>query len=115
MKSERVQAILVLEDPVFSAHAEQLAELANRRRIPTVLGNRYLVEAGGLMSYGVIYEDLWGRAGGYVDKILRGAHPGDLAIEQPYEYDLVINLRTARALRLTIPQAILVRANLVIE
>lgn len=115
MKSDGVQAVLVLEDPVFSANAADLVELANRRRIPAVLGNRYFAEAGGLMSYGVIYEDLWRRAAGYVDKILRGATPAELPIEQPYQYDLVINLRTARALRLTIPPALLVRANLVIE
>jgi putative tryptophan/tyrosine transport system substrate-binding protein len=115
MKADGAQAVLVLEDPVFAAHAARLAELANRRRIPAIMGNRYFVEAGGLMSYGVIYEDLWRRAAGYTDKILRGAYPGELPIEQPSQYELAINMRTARALRLTIPQSINIRANLVVD
>jgi putative ABC transport system substrate-binding protein len=108
-------ALWVIEDPVFGAHAAQLVQLAAKHRLPAMWGNRLFVEAGGLMTYGLVYEDLWRRSGAYVDRILRGAKPGDLPIEQPNKFDLVINMKTAKALGLTIPQSILARADQLIE
>jgi putative ABC transport system substrate-binding protein len=84
-------------------------------RLPTMHGSRDYVEAGGLMSYGVNFTDQFRRAAGYVDRILRGAKPADLAVEQPTKFDLVINLKTAKVLGLTIPESFLLRADEVIE
>jgi putative tryptophan/tyrosine transport system substrate-binding protein len=84
-------------------------------RLPTMLGNREYVETGGLISYAANYPDLFRRAGDYVDKILRGAKPGDLPIEQPIKFDLVINLTTAKALGLKVSETFLARADQVIE
>jgi putative tryptophan/tyrosine transport system substrate-binding protein len=89
--------------------------LALAARLPTSYANREAVEAGGLMSYGPNQADLYRRAGDYVDKILRGAKPGDIPVEQPRKFDLVINLTTVKALRLTIPESFLLRADEVIE
>jgi len=108
-------ALLALQDPVFAEHASRMVQLAGRHRLPAMWGNRLWVEAGGLMTYGLVSEDLWRRAASYVDRILKGAKPGDLPIEQPNKFDLVINMRTAKALGLTIPQAILTRADQLIE
>jgi putative ABC transport system substrate-binding protein len=115
MARERAEGVLVIVDPVFSFHRVQLAELAGRSRLPAAYTNRQPVEAGGLMSYGPSFPDLWHRAAGYVDRILKGAKPGDLPFEQPTKYELVINLRTARALGLTIPQSVILWADQVIE
>jgi len=92
-----------------------MAELAAKHRLPGVYSWREAVDAGGLLSYGPDFRDLSRRAATYVDKILKGAKPGDLPIEQPTKYDLVINLKTAKALGLTIPQTLLLRADQVIE
>jgi putative tryptophan/tyrosine transport system substrate-binding protein len=89
--------------------------LAMAARLPTMHGAREYVEAGGLMSYGPNFPDLFRRAGDYVDKILRGAKPGDLPVEQPTKFDLIINLTTAKALRLEVPSTLLARADEVIE
>jgi putative ABC transport system substrate-binding protein len=115
MARERVDGLLVIVDSVFSFHRAQLVDLAARSRLPAAYTNRQPVEAGGLMSYGPSFADLWHRAAGYVDRILKGAKPGDLPFEQPTKYELVVNLKTARALGITIPQSVILRADQVIE
>ena len=115
MTKERVGALLVVADSMFIFHRTRLADLAARSRLPAAYGNRADVEAGGLMSYGPSFRDLWRRAAGYVDKILKGAKPSDLPVEQPTKFELVINLKTAKALGLTIPQSLLARADEVIQ
>jgi putative ABC transport system substrate-binding protein len=115
MAKERADGILVIVDPVFSLHRTQLAALAARSRLPAAYTNRQLVEAGGLMAYGPSFRDLWWRAAMYVDKILKGAKPADLPVEQPTKFELVINLKTAKALGLTIPPALVQRADEVIQ
>jgi putative ABC transport system substrate-binding protein len=115
MAKERVGALLVVADSVFNFHRARLTDLAARSRLPTMYGIRENVEAGGLMSYGASVPDLYRRAAGYVDKILKGAKPADLPVEQPTKFELVINLKTAKALGLTIPQSLLLRADQVIE
>ena len=92
-----------------------MAELANRRRLPTMFGLKAAVEAGGLMSYGPDYDYFFEHAAIYVDKILRGAKPSELPVEQASKFELVINLKTAKALGLTIPPSLLLRADQVIE
>jgi putative ABC transport system substrate-binding protein len=94
---------------------KRIADLALKHRLPTALGAREYVDAGGLFSYAVNYSDQFRRAASYVDRILRGARPGDLPVEQPTTFELVINLKTAKVLGLTIPQSLLQRANQVIE
>ena len=115
MAKERAGALLVLTDAMFSAHGGRLADLAAKSRLPATYTTRLPVESGGLMSYGPSFSDLWRRAAGYVDKILKGAKPADLPVEQPTKFELVINLKTAPALSLTIPQTLLLRADQVIE
>ena len=115
MTRERAAALLVLADPMTFHHRARLAELAARRRLPAMYGVRGYVEAGGLMSYWAHQAEIYGRAASYVDRILRGAPPGDLPIEQPTRFELVINLKTARTLGLTIPPSLLLRADEVIE
>jgi putative ABC transport system substrate-binding protein len=115
MARERVDGLLVIVDSVFSFHRAQLVDLAARSRLPAAYTNRQPVEAGGLMSYGPSFADLWHRAAGYVDRILKGAKPGDLPFEQPTKYELVVNLKTAKAFGLTIPQSVILRADQVIE
>ena len=107
--------VLMLESPFFTTHRARLAELALRSRLPAVYGQKEYVEAGGLISYGTDFQDLWRRAATYVDKIFKGVSPGDLPIEQPTRFELVINLKTAKALGLTIPPSLLARADQVIE
>jgi putative ABC transport system substrate-binding protein len=115
-KKNRADAIIVLGSPFFSTHRARLVELAARHRLPTMYHQSEFVKgAGGLMSYGPDFHDLFRRAATYVDKILKGAKPGDLPIEQPSKFELVINLRTAKALGLTIPPSLLQRADHVIE
>jgi putative ABC transport system substrate-binding protein len=114
MAKERAGALLVVADSLFILHRTRVAVLAAKNRLPS-LGYRELVEAGGLMSYGPSLPDLGRRAAAYADKILKGAKPADLPVEQPTRLDLVINLKTARALGLTIPQRLLVRADQVID
>jgi putative tryptophan/tyrosine transport system substrate-binding protein len=112
---ERAGAVLVLSTPLFMGEAKQLAELALTHKVPTMFGPREHVEAGGLLSYGPDRADLYRRAAAYVDKILKGANPADLPVQQATKFELVINLRTAKALGLTIPQAVLLRADEVIQ
>ena len=105
----------VAGDSLTYAHRQLIGELALKHRLPTLFLFRAHVEAGGLMSYGTDLLELYRRAGGYVDKILKGAKPADLPIEQPTKFELVINLKTAKTLGLTIPQALLLRADEVIQ
>jgi putative ABC transport system substrate-binding protein len=111
----RAQAIHVLPSPFFSAHRRVLINLAARYRLPAMYEFREYVQDGGLMSYGVSLPDMYRRAATYVDKILKGAKAGDLPIERPTKFELVINLKTAKALGLTIPPSLLQRADQVIE
>ena len=114
MRKDRTGAILVT--PRMSlGHRHQLAALAAKHRLPAIFGFRQWVEAGGLMAYGPDFADLMRRAGTYVDKILRGANPRDLPVEQPTKFELVINLKAAKALGLTFPASVLARADQVIE
>jgi putative tryptophan/tyrosine transport system substrate-binding protein len=108
-------ALYVVTEPLVNTNRVQINTLALGARLPTLHGQKPYVEAGGLMSYGSNIPDLFRRAADYVDKILRGAKPADLPIEQPTQFDLVINLRTARALGLTLPGTLLARADEVIE
>jgi putative ABC transport system substrate-binding protein len=107
--------LLQLDSPLFTLHRVRLIELAVATRLPTIYGYRDMVEVGGLMSYGAQLSDLYTRAATYVDKILKGAKPADLPIEQPTKFELVINLKTAKALGLTIPPSLLLRADQIIE
>jgi putative ABC transport system substrate-binding protein len=115
MMRARVGGVLVLTDPMFNVEARRLAQLASTSGLPAMYGFRTWVDAGGLMSYGPNFPDLFHRAAAYVDKILKGAKPGDLPIEQPTKFELVINLKTAKALGLTIPPSLLSRADEVIQ
>lgn len=111
----RAQALYVIIDPYFFNHRMTLLALASKARLPVIYGEKNFVEAGALMSYGPNFGDMFRRSAEYVDKIFKGAKPADLPIEQPKEYELVINLKTAKALGLTIPESILLRADEVIE
>ena len=111
----RAEALYVVIDPLINNNRLQVNTLALVARLPTMHGLREYVEAGGLMSYGPNLPDLFRRAADYVDKILRGAKPGDIPVEQPTKFDLIINLTTAKALSLEIPPALLARADEVIE
>jgi putative ABC transport system substrate-binding protein len=108
-------ALYVIEDPLFMTHRPTLLKLASKAKLPVIYGERTFVDAGALISYGTNYGDLFRRAAGYVDKILKGAKPGDLPIEQPNKFELVVNLKTAKALGITIPESILLRADEVIR
>ncbi len=115
MAKRRPGAAIVLADPLFVREMGNLVRLAAEQRLPVMYGLREAVEAGGLMAYGASFTDLFRRAATYVDKILKGARPGDLPIEQATKFELVINLRTAKALRLSIPQSLLLRADQVLQ
>ena len=115
MTRERVGAIIVSDDGVLNLLGAQIADLALRQRLPSTFGRRNIVEAGGLMSYGADYAERYRRAAVYVDKILNGARAGELPIERPTEFELVINMKTAKALGIKIPQSILVQATKVID
>jgi putative ABC transport system substrate-binding protein len=108
---ERADALYVLGDVLTFIHRARIADLAARNRLPAIYTSRGFVEAGGLMSYGPQFRDLFRRAAAYVDKILKGASPGELPVEQPTKYELVVNLKAASALGLTIPQSLLRRAD----
>jgi putative ABC transport system substrate-binding protein len=115
MTKARAGALLVLPHPFTFFHAGLIAELAAKSRLPAVYAFRESVETGGLMAYAASGPDMFRRAATYVDKILRGAKPADLPIEQPTKFDLVINLKTAKALGIAIPRSILIRADEVIQ
>ena len=115
MKKERADGALILTSAMFYAERTRIAKLAAVSRIPTIFGSKEFTEAGGLMTYGVDLHNSFRRAAGYVDKILKGAKPGDLPVEQPTKFELIINLKTAKALGLTIPPSLLARADQVIE
>ncbi len=112
---ERPDALLLIPDATFVDRQRHIAELAIRHRLPAIGTLRQYAESGFLMSYGANFSDLWRRAARYVDKILKGAKPGDIPIEQASKFELVINLKTAKALGLTIPPSLLLRADQVIE
>ena len=112
---ERAEAVYVQSDPLFYSNRVRVSSLALGARLPTVSGFREFTDAGGLISYGPNIPDLFRRAGDYVDKILRGAKPGDIPVEQLTKFDFVINLKTAKALGLTVPPSLLGRADDVIE
>jgi putative tryptophan/tyrosine transport system substrate-binding protein len=112
---QRAGAVIVAIDALTQAYQRPIAEALIARRLPAICREREFVDAGGLVMYGVQYADLYRRAAVYVDKILKGASPSDLPVEQPTKLELVINLRTAKALGLTIPPSLLARADQVIE
>jgi len=112
---ERAGGVLVLSTPLFMGGARRLADLAMKHRLPTMFGPKEHVEAGGLMSYSPDRADLYRRAATYVDKLLKGAKPADLPVEQPMRFELVVNMKTAKALGLTFPQTILIRTTQVIQ
>jgi putative ABC transport system substrate-binding protein len=109
------QGVIILADPFMNFYRGQIVNLAAQYNLPAVYGFKEYVDAGGLLSYGASLSDTFRRAATYVDKILKGAKPADLPIEQPTKFELVINLKTAKALGLTIPQSLLLRADQVIE
>ena len=111
---ERAGALIVLGDSMFLAQRARLAELAAKSRLPVMATQREYAEAGGLLTYGANLRESFRRAATYVDKILKATKPGDLPIEQPTRFELVVNLKTARALGLTIPSSVLARADEVI-
>ncbi len=112
---DRPESLLVLADTVTVANRQRAVEFAARNRVPAIYETRVFVDAGGLMSYGVEFADHYRRVATYVDKILKGAKPADLPVEQPTKFELVINLKTAKALGLTIPQSLLLRADEIIQ
>jgi putative ABC transport system substrate-binding protein len=112
---ERPQALVVFADRVFLHNRARISDFAIGSRLPTAVTHQELVDSGSLLSFGANYADMHRRAAAYVDKILKGAKPGDLPIEQPTRFELVINLRTARAIGITVPASLLVRADRVVE
>jgi ABC-type uncharacterized transport system substrate-binding protein len=115
MSREHVGGFLAVSAPLIVSHRARLADLALKHRLPGMFGTRENVEAGGLMSYGADFNDMVQRAAVYIDKILKGAKPADLAVEQASKYELVINLKTAKAIGLTLSEAFLLRADKMIE
>jgi len=107
--------VIVLAGPVMSPHRTEVVKLAAKNRLPAMYYRSDYVEAGGLMTYSTSFTDLFRRAATYVDKILKGAKPGDLPVEQPTKFELVINLKAAKQIGLTIPQKVLARADRVIK
>ena len=116
LTEQRAQALIVLEpSPVVNTNRGRIVSLAQRNRLPSMSSGKGMVDAGGLMSYGPSAADRYRRAATYVDKILKGAKPADLPVEQPTTFELVINLKTAKSLGITVPQSVLIRADRVIE
>jgi putative ABC transport system substrate-binding protein len=111
----RAEAVITTADPLLASHRTRVVDFANERRLVSMYGDREYVRAGGLMFYGTSTTDMWRHAATYVDRILKGATPGDLPVEQPTQFELIINLKTAKALGLTLPQSLLLRADQVIE
>ena len=115
MVSDQAQALLIFADPFMNGHVQQLADLSLKHRLPAIYGFREFADAGGLLAYGASTHWVTRRAAVYVDKIFKGANPGDLPIEQPTTFELVVNLKTAKALGVTIPDKLLATADEVIE
>ena len=115
LASARVQGLAVFQDGMFLTHGDKIVALAARHRIPTLYGATELVRAGGLMGYGVNLPDMYRQGAAYVDRILDGAKPAELPIQQPTKFELVVNLKTARALKLALPPSFLARADTVIS
>ena len=116
LSRDRLDFLSVHSTPLIFVHRQRVAEFARRKRFATITYGRSMVDDGSLMmSYGPDFADLWRTAGRFVDKILKGAKPADLPVEQPTKFELVINLNTAKAIGLTIPQSLLLRADHVIE
>jgi putative ABC transport system substrate-binding protein len=113
MGRENVDAVIVGSAPFFNVRLQQINDLALKYRLPSIYGNRFSVEAGGLIGYGGVRTENYLRAATYVDRILKGAKPGDLPVEQPTMFEMVVNLKTAKALGLTIPSTILLRAEVI--
>jgi putative ABC transport system substrate-binding protein len=114
MAQQHADGVIIIADPILTANARVIADMAITQRLPAASGIDF-AESGGLIGYGPSINELWGRAPRFVDKILKGAKPADLPVEQPMKFDLVLNLKTAKALRLTIPQSLLLRADEVIQ
>jgi putative ABC transport system substrate-binding protein len=112
---DNANALHTFPDPVASAHRGQIIDFATKHRFPSVFGTSDFVEAGGLISYGPNHDALWRRLAAYVDKILKGAKPADLPVEQPTKFELVVNLKTAKQIGLAIPPNVLGRADRVIR
>jgi ABC-type uncharacterized transport system substrate-binding protein len=112
---DHTQALIIFSDGLTTAHQKKLADLALAYRLPAMFGFREFTEMGGLVSYGASNTGMWRRAASYVDRILKGSSPGDLPIEQPTRFDLVVNLKTAKELGLEIPPNVIARADDVIE
>lgn len=113
--TERAQGLVVLSSAVFNTHRRSLADLARRNRLAAIYDHRSYVDAGGLMSYGPNFPQMWHRAAVYVDKILKGASAADMPIEQPTTFELVVNLKTAKALALPMPPSLMLRVDHVVE
>ena len=114
-RKERAGAVLVLVSAVFNSHRTQVVELAVKSQLPAIYSPTEYAEAGGLMTYGVSYPDLYRRTATYVDKILKGSKPADIPVEQPTKFEFVINLKAAKQIGLTIPANLLLRADKVIK
>jgi putative ABC transport system substrate-binding protein len=116
MQKNRAEALIVSSSPLFYVHRTRLVEFAANHQLPTIYHqSEFVLGSGGLMSYGPDFHDLFRRSAAYVDKILKGAKPGDLPVQQPTKFELVVNRRTAKALGLTIPSSLLLRADQVVE
>jgi putative ABC transport system substrate-binding protein len=113
--ANQAEAVFIVGDPMYGVHQTGLTELSLRYRLPAVHTNRLHVEAGGLIGYGPSFPEIWRRGAAYVDRILKGAKPADLPVEQPTKFELIINLKTARGLGLEVPATLLARADEVIE
>ncbi len=114
-RKRRVDALIIVINPLIGQHQKEVLELTKKNRLPSLTENSQLVDAGGLLSYAANYSDMYRRAATYVDKILKGVKPADLPVEQPTKFELVINLKTAKEIGLTIPPNVLVRADRVIK
>ena len=115
MAKERIEALTVLPGPMITSQMPRIVELASRARLPAIFPEARFVEAGGMMSYGPNLAEMYRRAAGYVDKILKGVKPSSLPVEQPTKFESIINLKAAKALGVTIPQSVLLRADQIIE
>jgi len=112
---QHASALITVEDPLTLNHRQRIADFAANNRLPAIYGLREFADAGGLMAYGAHISDLTRRSAGYVDKILKGAKPADLPVEQPTKFELLVNLKAAKRIGLSIPETILARADEVIE